>query len=471
MADPTLVIKSNPATTSNVLIRDLGESVPSGGGSISADTSNRDWLRQAVESKRLRALVVDDFYGAGSSTLILNDGSSDIDQDKALDYLDAVLTPDTSEDYGFLRRNSSGDLDAKNNKIINLPSPTNDSDAVNKAYVDLAVQGFDVKASVRLLSDSNTLLVGALTIDGTLSSPGDRVLLVGQTDPVENGIWVVSATSWERPTDFQSGDEAAGAFTFVEEGTQYEDSGWLCVTDAPNDIVDSDGLEFTQFTGAGQVQAGVGLTKSGNTLNVDFGLLIDMNQLGPSNSAGSSNTVSRVDHTHAHGNRGTDGAVSQHDADQVDVESTLSRIAAPDTAEAVFTAINSNFGNSAYVGKTLNFGLSRSVGSVTGRRFMASADGVYGSAAPVVLLRNGTITGASLRVDSADSNDYNLSIKINGAEVLTLTLVAGQTKIFNASFSQPYASGDEISCELVRQGVGVGSLFQNATAIIEYKEG
>tara|TARA_Y100000034_G_scaffold130321_1_gene188453 strand:+ start:21264 stop:22676 length:1413 start_codon:yes stop_codon:yes gene_type:complete len=470
MADPTLVIKSNPATGSNVLIKDLGESVPSAGGSISIDTANRDLLRQAVESKRLRALVVDDFYGAGDSTLILNDGSVDIDQDKALDYLDSVLTPDASEDYGFLRRVATGEFDANSNSIINVPAPTNDLDAVNKAYVDLAVQGFDVKESVRVLSDSNVALSGTQTIDGVSTVAEDRVLLTGQTDPIENGIWLVKAAAWERPDDFLSGSNSAGAFTFVEEGTQYEDSGWLCVTDSPNDVVDTDPISFTQFTGAGQVFAGAGLVKTGNTISADFGLLGDLNEVGSSNSAGTIDKIARIDHVHAHGDRGADGAASQHDADQVDVEATLSRISAPGDAETIFSNINDNFGNPAYIGKVINFGLSRVVG-LSGKRFLTTADGVYGSAAPVVMPRNGTITAATLKVDDTDPNDYNLSIKINGVEVASVTLTSGQTKVVNTGLSQAFAAEDELSCEMIRQGAGLRSDFQNITVIIEYKEG
>ena len=33
------------------------------------------------------------------------------------------------------------------------------------------------------------------------------------------------------------GSSAESAFTFISEGTTYADTGWLCTTDAPNDIV------------------------------------------------------------------------------------------------------------------------------------------------------------------------------------------------------------------------------------------
>jgi phage-related tail fiber protein len=56
-------------------------------------------------------------------------------------------------------------------------------------------------------------------------------------------------------------------FTFVAEGTVNADSGWVLTT---NDVItlNTTALTFTQFSGAGQIVAGSGLTKTGNTLDV-----------------------------------------------------------------------------------------------------------------------------------------------------------------------------------------------------------
>ena len=55
-------------------------------------------------------------------------------------------------------------------------------------------------------------------------------------------------------------------FTFVEEGTVNADSGFVLTTDGPITL-GSTSLVFVQFSGAGQITAGDGLTKSGNTIN------------------------------------------------------------------------------------------------------------------------------------------------------------------------------------------------------------
>jgi len=59
----------------------------------------------------------------------------------------------------------------------------------------------------------------------------------------------------------------AGLFVFVEEGTANADSGWVLASNQPITL-GSTTLTFVQFSGAGQITAGAGLTKTGNTLDV-----------------------------------------------------------------------------------------------------------------------------------------------------------------------------------------------------------
>jgi hypothetical protein len=146
--------------------------------------------------------------------------------------------------------------------------PTTDNQLARKAYVDAVAQGLDIKGSVKALSDANVTLSGEQTVDGISLTDGNRVLLTGQTTASENGIWIVRTSTWERPVDFAAGISAAGAFCFVEEGTSYADSGWVCTSDSGSDVVGTNNLAFTQFSGAGSISAGAGLEKTGNTLSV-----------------------------------------------------------------------------------------------------------------------------------------------------------------------------------------------------------
>lgn len=190
----------------------------------------------------------------------------------------------------------TADVSLNSRKITNLATPTADSDAATKAYVDAARSGLDVKQSVRVATTANITLSGTQTIDGVSVIAGDRVLVKDQSTGSQNGIYVVAAGAWSRATDADIDAEVtAGMFTFVAEGTTNADSGWVLTT---NDTITlgTTALAFAQFSGAGQITAGAGLTKSGNTIDVGTASSsrivvnadsIDLATVSQSNSSGS----------------------------------------------------------------------------------------------------------------------------------------------------------------------------------------
>lgn len=176
------------------------------------------------------------------------------------------------------------------NSRFQAAGPSADLDVANKAYVDAARSGLDVKQSVRMATNAAlpayTYLAnvitgtdnGALTIDGLLIGEGERVLVKDEAsgNAAYNGIYEVthsgnasSSYILTRASDADSSAEVTpGMFTFVEEGNTWADSGWILTNDVVPINLGTTALTFVQFSSAGQSIAGNGLTKTGNTIDV-----------------------------------------------------------------------------------------------------------------------------------------------------------------------------------------------------------
>ncbi|CAB4145226.1 hypothetical protein UFOVP1217_67 [uncultured Caudovirales phage] len=160
-------------------------------------------------------------------------------------------------------------------------TPTADLDVANKGYVDAARTGLDVKASVKVATTAPITIATGLeagdVIDGYTLVAGDRVLVKNQSTASENGIYIASVSGApSRATDADNNAEVTpGMFTFVENGTLNADSGWVLITDG--DItVGTTGLAFSLFSVAGNILAGDGLSKTGDVLNVNTGVGIEI---------------------------------------------------------------------------------------------------------------------------------------------------------------------------------------------------
>jgi hypothetical protein len=190
-----------------------------------------------------------------------------------------------SESNGAITLTISGTSDATATSIvardasgnIKVATPTDAAHAATKGYVDAARQGLDVKQSVRVATTAPIALATELEVGDVLDTDvtlvaGDRVLVKDQATASQNGIYVVQPTGAPlRATDANgtadTGEISGGTFTFVEEGHVNADSGWV-VSSNGTLTVGTDPIAWVQFSGAGSITAGDGLSKDGNILNV-----------------------------------------------------------------------------------------------------------------------------------------------------------------------------------------------------------
>ena len=264
----------------------------------------------------------------GSTTLTLGTTVTSVAglQQLTVDNVDingnTISTTDTDGNL-VLDPNGSGAINVNSSKIINVTDPTNAQDAATKAYVDASVSGLDVKDSVRIGTTAALTTVTYSQSAGTLTRSGngsindssglgqsitlttnDRVLVKDQAETRQNGIYVVTTVGsgsasfvLTRADDANVASEiTGGTFTFVEEGTN-ADNGYVFTHDGTPTINDSTlsnntQLTVSQFSGAGQITAGTGLTKSGNTINVVGGTTIDADANAIHvNSSGTANQI------------------------------------------------------------------------------------------------------------------------------------------------------------------------------------
>ncbi len=163
-------------------------------------------------------------------------------------------------------------------KLTNLGTPSSNTDAATKAYVDQARQGISVKDPVRVATTANITLSNTQTIDGVALSAGDRVLVKDQSTGADNGVYiVVSGGSWTRATDADTSSEVkAGTMVWVNEGTANGDKQFILTTDDPITL-GTTSLTFTLFAGGTSYTAGAGLTLTGSTFNIGAGTGITVN--------------------------------------------------------------------------------------------------------------------------------------------------------------------------------------------------
>jgi hypothetical protein len=222
--------------------------------------------------------------------------------DNEIDTGDIVLKPFTK--VGYLA--GAGVVDVSSSRITNVATPTAGTDAVNKNYADSLVSGLDIKVSVRAATNAaltatyangpgtltNSGTQAAIVVDGVTLVLGDRVLVKNQgitvdgagaktagADAVQNGIYTVTtlgsiSANWvltraDDANNTPEGEVTGGMFTFVEEGTNWADSGFILVAADGAVTLGTTYLTFTQFSAAGQTMAGLGLSKAGDTLNVE----------------------------------------------------------------------------------------------------------------------------------------------------------------------------------------------------------
>jgi hypothetical protein len=166
----------------------------------------------------------------------------------------------------------TGDTEFNNGSYVlkyqTHPFFSNDTEIVDKRYVDMVALGLQPKMSVKVATTGDTLLDGSVTsVDGISIANGDRILVKSQSDNIENGIYIANTTGWTRSNDFNtSGETTQGSLIPVITGATNKNTLWVLITE--NAIPDTTPMEFGLFSSSAYI-AGNGIIISGSTILID----------------------------------------------------------------------------------------------------------------------------------------------------------------------------------------------------------
>jgi hypothetical protein len=182
--------------------------------------------------------------------------------------LTSASTARTNLGLGTIATQNASGVSITGGSVTGLGSPSADSDAATKIYVDNLVAGLKTRIICKVATTGNIDLTADLqngdTLDGITLATGDKVLVKNQTTVADNGIYtvVVSGTA-SRNTDYDSIAELAGQIVVVQEGDTHADDLFLCTTDTSATLGTSD-ITFTQvFPSSGGTVTQVAVADAG----------------------------------------------------------------------------------------------------------------------------------------------------------------------------------------------------------------
>ena len=374
-------------------------------------------------------------------------------------------------------------------------TPTEDAHLATKGYVDDAdrfdVKGYVVMATTADLTGYNyyngtagvgaTLTGtgnGAVTIDGIATATiGQRVLVKNQTTQSQNGIYYVSTASGAsaalkltRATDFDTNTKIKGSFCFVESGTTNASSGFVC-TNAGAVTLGTTSITFSKFSGNGFINAGTGLTKSGNTLSVSAAQP-QITSIGTSLANNSTLTVGNTENDSM-----TFSPNSTVASDVITIKNTngtgASAIALTSTAGGITLTPKSDkvvtvAGNMTLsASKKITIGNSDIISDASGTTTLSNIDSIDDTTKTTIENAIETLTdltiigkpGVTTQIAAGDLTMYNavdggnpsISLGSSSAEKLSITATydnSGQT-LDKVTFSTAAASNDENKGKMV----------------------
>jgi hypothetical protein len=313
------------------------------------------------------------------------------------------------------------------------------------------IYDIDYKQAVRVVTTSNVTLSGGApnSVDGVNISLNDRILVTGQTNAVQNGIYYVTTLgsgsngTWSRSSDTDAtGELLSGTIVMVTEGTSYADTQWKLTTDDPiaigvtaltfvqNYLANSISFGQTSFAiGSSNANATVSVAGTSNvavfsttgefvtglisaTGNITGGNILTV---GRTSATG---TITTAAGTNSTGFAVGNGAVSNVGLGFFPTTGTRGDYAIRDYS-SVFSTMYLDVGMSGSAGGEFQFRSSNAFSLV----MRANSSGVY---TPGIMSATGIVYGSELNSTNSQTNEggqINLALPSSGSTLSTSVIV------------------------------------------------
>ena len=156
--------------------------------------------------------------------------------------LASASTSRTNLGLGSIATQAANSVSISGGSITGLGTPSNNTDAATKVYVDGLVTGLKTRIICRVATTANittaTDLQSGDAIDGVTLVEGNRVLVKNQSTATQNGIYITAASGQNaaRDPEFDTVAELAGQMVITQEGSAGGDKFFLCTTNSSGSI-------------------------------------------------------------------------------------------------------------------------------------------------------------------------------------------------------------------------------------------
>ena len=163
-------------------------------------------------------------------------------------------TARTSLGLGTIATQAADSVSISGGSVTGLGSPSSNSDAATKSYVDNLVAGLRTRIIAECATTANVNLSNGLeagdAIDGVTLVEGDRVLVKNQSTDTENGLYLAvgsGAGAASRDPEHDTIAELSGGMVVANQGSVNNDKIFLCTTDSSGSL-GSTSITYTTIT-------------------------------------------------------------------------------------------------------------------------------------------------------------------------------------------------------------------------------